>query len=323
MSGIRGVFLDPIHANIRNRIDIEERKYASKDPSIHQKTPWMRLTSNAKNVYDSETNDELHAKDWVLQGDVVKSEGLTPYTRKLSGWSTEEAGTQYSYARRNTPRPGITNVSIGQKGKLGSIQKASISITIPYEKDLELIEKFYMVPGVSCVLEWGWSDYDGGLLNILDTDTQPLIQDKILKKILSVDSPLNELLASNLGPDDNTAGKYGAMLGVIYSFQYSGREGGGYIANIELIAPSYFLAERPITTNYLPDIIPIKTPSLYESKDAILPGELIINGNAIGVAPDDSNNNGLDNRFVDPGRLISPEELATMGLDPIPKEDGN
>ena len=278
-SGIRGIFLDPIHPNIQKRIEIETTRYQNKDPQIFQKTPWIRLTSNAQDVYQGET--KLNYEHWVLSGGVVKSFGVAggaPYTQQLSGWSEGEYGSQYSSQRRNTARPGITNVVINQKGKLGSIQKATINITIPYENDLEIIEKFYMVPGVTCVLEWGWSDYSGDVLRLEDSDNAQSIQKKILEKILALSSdqsPFSETL-SITDNNDNTAGKYGAMLGVIYKFGYSSLEAGGYNATVELMAPTYFLAERPISTNYFPDLPPLKT-SILRSTDNVSIEEYVNN----------------------------------------------
>ena len=305
-SGIRGIFLDPIHPNIQKRIEIETTHYQNKDPQIFQKTPWIRLTSNAQDVYQGET--KLNYQDWVLSGTVVESSGTPPYNKQLSGWSESEYGSLYSPERRNTARPGVTNVVINQKGKLGSIQKATINITIPYENDLEIIEKFYMVPGVTCVLEWGWSDYSGDVLRLEDSDDVQSIQTKILEKILALSSnqsPFSETL-SITDNNDNTAGKYGAMLGVIYKFGYSSLEAGGYNATVELMAPTYFLAERPISTNYFPDLPPIKTETIHPTQVRL---------DTIRKTVQDSTTN-----WVDPqGGLNVPKPLQVISKDELDK----
>ena len=305
-SGIRGIFLDPIHPNIQKRIEIETTRYQNKDPQIFQKTPWIRLTSNAQDVYQGEK--KLNYQDWVLSGTVVESSGTPPYNKQLSGWSESEYGSLYSPERRNTARPGVTNVVINQKGKLGSIQKATINITIPYEQDLEIIEKFYMVPGVTCVLEWGWSDYSGDVLRLEDSDDVQSIQTKILEKILALSSnqsPFSETL-SITDNNDNTAGKYGAMLGVIYKFGYSSLEAGGYNATVELMAPTYFLAERPISTNYFPDLPPIKTETIHPTQVRL---------DTIRKTVQDSTTN-----WVDPqGGLNVPKPLQVISKDELDK----
>ena len=305
-SGIRGIFLDPIHPNIQKRIEIETTHYQNKDPQIFQKTPWIRLTSNAQDAYQGET--KLNYQDWVLSGTVVESSGTPPYNKQLSGWSESEYGSLYSPERRNTARPGVTNVVINQKGKLGSIQKATINITIPYEQDLEIIEKFYMVPGVTCVLEWGWSDYSGDVLRLEDSDNAQSIQKKILEKILALSSNQSSFskTLSITDNNDNTAGKYGAMLGVIYKFGYSSLVAGGYNATVELMAPTYFLAERPISTNYFPDLPPIKTETIHPTQVRL---------DTIRKTVQDSTTN-----WVDPqGGLNVPKPLQVISKDELDK----
>jgi hypothetical protein len=269
MIGVRGLFTDPIHPNIRGFLDEEQDRYDKKNPTVFQKTPWIRLTSNATNVFvqDGAASGgeyrEVLASDWVLFGGKVTS--LDKNTKQnlpeeihinpLTGWSLDGNGVQYGYNRRNLPRPGIESVNVLQRGGLGSVTKASISIIIPYERDLEIIEKLYMVPGVSLILEYGWSDYAGGIVSSeIDkvNDTFNDIQDKIIKKTIAVSTINENLTTRTTPPDSKEAGKYGGMIGVIYKYSYSANTNGGYNVNVEILSKNFFYGRQPLSTKKLP-----------------------------------------------------------------------
>lgn len=240
--GYRGIIADPINPKVRRNLTADEKRYLDKNREIFQRTPWVRLTSNAVGTgYDP--------YEWVLAGGLVKSRKAggsgtgresrldgPPYTEKLTGWTSTGFGTQYAGDRRNLPRPGITQVEMTAQGKLGSVQKANINITIPNETDFKAIEKLYMVPGITCILEFGWSDYEGNIIQPSEMTSKQAIRTLIAEKSIST--------------------RYGGMLGVIYRFSHEAVSEGGYTATINLLSPSYFLAGEQISTDNIPALIP-------------------------------------------------------------------
>ena len=254
-TGYRGLFADKINPRVKAFLDKEQKLYKDKDPSVFQKTPWVRLTSNATDVYVNK--EKIDSDNWRLQ---LEGSGVL-----LSGWSDTTNGFLYSSTRRNLPKPGITGVNVKTRGKLGSILNATINIQIPYEGDLEYIEKLYMVPGVTCLLEWGWSDYSGNYLEIQDGDTIDSVKKRGIAKTLGFDE--DELFGESTDVDDfNSVGKCGSMVGVIYKFSYEAAQNGGYTATVELLSESYFTVGRPISTNILPDVI-VPKPIIWKAID--------------------------------------------------------
>ena len=245
-TGYRGLFADKINPRVQAFLNNEQKLYKYKDPSIYQKTPWVRLTSNATDVYVD--GKKIESDDWRLQ--------LGSGGELLSGWSDTKNGFLYSSTSRNLPKPGITGVNVKTRGKLGSVLNSTINIRVPYEGDLEYIEKFYMVPGVTCLLEWGWSDYNGDFIEIEQGDTIESVKRKGISKTLGLGIDELFIIKDNPSPDElNSISKYGSMVGVIYKFSYEAVENSGYTATVELLSESYFTVGRPISTNILSDII--------------------------------------------------------------------
>ena len=242
-TGYRGLFADKIHPRMRKFLDNEQELYRTKHPSVFQKTPWVKLSSNAENVYVDK--QKIDNNKWTLQ--------MSNNNSFVSGWSSDSYTTLYSQSRRNLPIPGITGVNVKTRGKNGSILNATINIQIPYEGDLEYIEKLYMVPGITCLLEWGWSDYSGDYLEIQNRDTIDKVKKRGIAKTLGFND--DDLFKESTDVNDfKSVGKYGSMLGVIYKFSYEAAQNGGYTSTVELISESYFTAGRPISTNILPDV---------------------------------------------------------------------
>ena len=292
---MRGLSVEPIHSNVRKFLgEVRDNKpadeqlgeqelYFYKDPSVFQKTPWIRFSSNAINVFSESTGNPINPESWVLAGGVVKSVdpntqgrlGVAPYIEKLSGWRNTGFGTQYAGDRRNLPRPGITNISVNAQGKLGTTREATVNITIPFEGDLEIIEKLYMVPGVYCLLEWGWSDYSGDVINLTDFNDVDDVHQAIIERELGLSEfSLNENLDEELGSINPC--KYAGMFGVIFNYTFNASEDGGYVAAVKLKGPNYFLPERNIKTNILPAFPATKYDSLIVNQE----GEVIAGNQA-------------------------------------------
>lgn len=252
----------PITKELKTFLDAQQAKYARKDLDLHQKTPWVRLTSNAVSVYDSKSGRQASRKDWVLNGSVVRSvdpaDGRTPlqpgddglFTQKLTGWREDRFGTMYAGDRRNLPRPGVSQVDIsGATGgnEYGTIRRGRVTMNIPWEGDFELMSKFYMTVGVNVLVEWGWSDYEGSYLNLDKYSSST----EVLKAIF----------------EKEKSGKYGAIFGPIFNFDYAANPQGGFDASIELMSPNFFTPERNISTALLPQIPIIKQGLLIPAVD--------------------------------------------------------
>ena len=106
----------------------------------------------------------------------------------------------------HVPCPEIERISVNIQKEL--YRKATVEWTCFSKKQLEYMTPYFLVPGISCVLEWGWNHYDpSSLLDVSNTS--------LLVELNNNPYPLytNYILQSN--------GNYDVMLGIITNFEFS------------------------------------------------------------------------------------------------------
>lgn len=158
-------------------------------------------------TYDSDIRN-----NWILSG------GIEYNNQMPNGF------TQLYSSDRNVPLPGITEISVQNKGAFGSTREAKIKYICHTIEQLEMLEMLYMTLGVFCVLEWGWSLLPDGSLN-----TERITSDDMKKGLPVVEQLIRE-------KSSNSQGHYDAMMGKISGFNWSNREGGGYECETTLIS---------------------------------------------------------------------------------------
>ena len=252
----RGITLEPIHKNIQARL--EEMKVIAAygnpekpgvtDPlsqvNINNKTVWYRLTSNAGVV----KGGAIIPPQFAQMGTGIKYK-----TADGTYWSDNTARPDMSF----TPPPGVESINVSTKGALGSIKTADFKIKVWHPEDMEHIEKAYMSPGITCFLEWGWSDGPGaiashdpdkpensglkGLENIEGSASS--LEDRIIAQKLGLGEGDSAPLANRVEQNtqqilDKKPGQYDGMLGVITKFNWSLAGDGSYDCNISMISPN-------------------------------------------------------------------------------------
>ena len=182
------------------------------------------------------------------------------YRRGSFGWREDP-----SPGFANSPIPGITQLSVSNKGDLGTIRRASFDIKVHTVDDLEAIEMMYMIPGMSVLVEWGWYHprlYIDPIDLELITDGQQLSNTKninieILKKsfgmsgnfgddsdLFNLDMHANKPL-SDYGVYGPNAGIYDGLLGVVTKFSWTNDGQGGYDCRVDCISPGSLSAGIP------------------------------------------------------------------------------
>ena len=324
MSGYRGIFLDSIHPNIRNRLNADtfgmgRKSVAPLDDSnntevlryLTERTPWVRAVpfTIPQEIYgvnnravdpDAEDGDQPdteimapsssmkliveeypkvpHWRNWVLWGtkarsihgdemdshvhpaqpyspfedtetgvkDSTATFGSSLYKNTYQGWDRKTYAGVYQ-----SPPPGITGVSVSNKGDLGTIRRATINIKAHNLPDLEALEMMYMVPGMTILVEWGW--YHPKLyVDPIDVETiksgdalnsTKAINEQILYKTFDIkEGELNNISDPvSFNTADATlgtkAGLYDGFLGTITKFAWSNDGSGGYDVRVDIIAP--------------------------------------------------------------------------------------
>ena len=261
--GYRGVFLDKVHPNIRKKLDLlhanagdVQRTYKLEEQQI----PWIKLTSNAA----SREPGFPVAADYVLYADLIDSSPGAKSHKKLEGW--KEGGGLYGSNHLNRPVPVIESITVSNKGALGSIRTASIKGSIFAETDLVWMEKLYMMPGITLLLEWGHSNTNIAPIVYTTDTTAPNIQTSILSKALQTDE-FTEVKEAGMEPQlvgaVKDVGTYDAMLGVITKFNWNNNPQ-GYGFTIDIISPNSVMNTFDMSTNKLG----IKVKSLTTVNDS-------------------------------------------------------
>lgn len=136
------------------------------------------------------------------------------------------------------PMTGITGVSISTDGNLGTIRKATIKWLCWDIDELEYYERVYLTPGLSVLLEWGWSTMEDLSKEL---SSHPIYADFGLnyrnpKKYFK---SLSERVR-------NSRGRYDAMVGVISNYSYTIDGTGKIDCSTEIISPGKLLANFPV-----------------------------------------------------------------------------
>jgi len=233
------LFLTPIELNIKKELDARSQFQSTDNRSgdalnwSYGKIPWTRMISNAiiDTTGDGKFDDKATRTNYTLFLGIGKGKNAdkTVFAKTgLRGGFEQIYNDPQVFGGREgllKPMPGITNATIENKGELGSIRRATVNFTCWNIQQLEVLQKLYMTPGISVVLEWGWSNYDGNLMSPLDTITSdPAIFTRRARKRIG-------LIKGDASP--SRAGLYDTMRGLVLNFSWTVRQDGGFDCTTE------------------------------------------------------------------------------------------
>ena len=250
----RGLSLDPLHPNIQQLVEKYENfndnnKSQKIVQEIHGRTPWILMSSNA-------IVGGVDGKKYQLLGDWMATTETKMANKRVGVWhkaTGDKDGTgnfmYYGGKSRLMPKAGITEFNVDSKGGLGSIRYGKIKIKAFTADDLAYIEKYYMVPGLRVLIQWGWSSWEGDVIDLWDSryenhNGEIYLQQDILKRVVGVKSLYDNV--PDEGEDKNTPGRYDAMIGVVTKFNWSIDEGGAYDIDIEVTSTNGMLLTTPM-----------------------------------------------------------------------------
>ena len=181
-------------------------------------SPWVRFTSNGygheKGKYKNKPGfifsggKDFYQTYGFMNGKNNTQEGIIGY--QADAWATPHIVDNTFSPDNNypihVPCPEISNISVTIQKEL--FRRATISWTCFSKEQLEYMTPYFLVPGISCVLEWGWSHYNPDcLLDVANEDS--------LKRLMDNPYPLytDHILKSN--------GNYDVMMGIVSNFDWS------------------------------------------------------------------------------------------------------
>lgn len=154
------------------------------------------------------------------------------------------------------PTPGITSMNITAYNRYGTLRKATVRFNCWSAEQLDVMEKLYMRPGYTMLLEWGHTYFinsEGQFEQRVSTlvneffkgSTPKAIQEKI--QVLKTDSGFN----------------YDGFLGRVTNFSWTYRQDGGYDCSIDLVTQGEII--ESVQALISPDIATINKLKTGES----------------------------------------------------------
>lgn len=211
---------------------LEARKRAIESPHSSKwaarSGPWCRIISSA--LIDGSTD----ARNRYIMGMNNDSSFEGSYeTKAISG-----------VVNTFRPKPGVDSIKVEFKGTMGSTKGVTVNFKVWSLEDLEIIEKLYMVPGISVIVEWGWSvSAVGGV----DVGPHSKFYSNDAVQIASSEDPYGWAMGRILSNRIVYKGDYDGVIGVITNFNYSLNEYMGFDCSFELCAPGELWLEQSVS----------------------------------------------------------------------------
>ena len=204
----------PFDQGVRQQIEVR-KKYRSKDRKTdadmaeqYSKTAFIKVSSGV--IIDGDSDI---ARNNVLQGGVLSLQGNQ---REGINYTDNTVSTYtFSEAHGYRPMPGIKDIMIQSQNTEGTVRKTDLGFTVNSLDQLEVMERLYLRPGYSVLIEFGHSIYRDNDENLItDIPTVSEFLNDTTTSAETVEATINELREQS---DYN----YDAIFGVCMNFQYA------------------------------------------------------------------------------------------------------
>ena len=231
---------------------------------LNSKTGWVRLSSGVNTITDEEASQFLEQEGRIniigdnrLAGYNVLQGGVQNPNRTLrEGINTTPSTTaeditlsnKAAYRNRANstgirPMPGITGLSIQSKNTYGTLREAEVKLMVWTLEDFEMVERIYLRPGFTMLLEWGHTLYvtNSGVVerNI------PTVGNKFFQSGVTMSQILDEIAEYRKSTDYN----YEGMIGYVKNFSWNYRPDGAYECSVNIISTGEILDSLKMRIN--------------------------------------------------------------------------
>lgn len=254
---------EPISNKVTDQLNarksIVEKKAGRTDLDLKyltSNTGWVMLSSGVNTLTSEEeellldqqnrntiTGDPSSAKNTILMG------GTTQLTGTLSGGISETGNNNpaYKYYAESTgyrPMTGIVGLSVESKNTFGTLREAEVKIIAWSLEEFEKIERLYLRPGFTMLLEWGHSfaidnkskeiAIGSGIFN------EGFFRNDIKR------TTLQDYIQANR---EKYSQNYEAMLGYVKNFSWKYLPSGGYECTVNIISTGEILDSLKFNIN--------------------------------------------------------------------------
>lgn len=238
MSSIVPWGLHPLQGWVMKELERRSEEYGQnpnpteKKPYSGPRTAWVRVFSNGKSNHPDAVNKDGFAMGGVygfkesfgFGSDKKISIGVDaqgnlhqiPFDRSRSRARNGSTNTRPDFPHR--PPPSLTSITCEMGGSSQGFPNLCRKITIRWKcfslAQLNYMTPYFLTPRITCLVEWGWNNYDvGSLIDLRNTEE--------LNKIFIDPTP-------NLDRIKKSNGNYDVGMGFIFDYGYELDESGGY-----------------------------------------------------------------------------------------------
>ena len=224
---------------------------------LNSKTAWIRLSSGVNTITDEEAQQYAAQEGRgtikgsnVLAGTNILQGGLLDPNRGLregiTTSTTYNQQTAYNNRANSTgirPMPGITGLTIASKNTYGTLREAEVKISVWTLEDFEMVERIYLRPGFTMLLEWGHSLYvrNGGNVE----RTVKTVGNKFFRDGISMSQVLAEIADLREQTDYN----YEGMVGYVKNISWNYLPTGAYECTVSIISTGEILDSLKLRIN--------------------------------------------------------------------------
>lgn len=184
---------------------------------------------NARGTKTGASDWKVKKKAWIK----LDSGSSSPYS--IGGYEKRSKSDFYEEASsgRLVAKPTINSADINTTGTNGSMRKGTVKFTVYSMSQLKAVQKSYFIPGLSCLVQWGWNiKSDGKAVSRIDLST--------IKSFSSGQQKVQKHIKAQKGCMD-------AMFGVISDFNWSfDPSSKSYSCEITLDSPGKAYISGPI-----------------------------------------------------------------------------
>ena len=250
----------PFSQGVLDQIKVRQSNFKDNSRSTEQlqyfnsKSAWIRMISSV-NVAGSNSL----ATSTVLMGGLEGYEGLNSYL--------------YSADKGYRPMPGITSVEITSINRFGTLKEATVTFNCWSVEQLEDLDKLYMRPGFSVLLEWGNTCYIDNNKDF--TTTIPSVKDFVLSPPKgSTEVSSRDLINKYIAERRVQSGyNYDALYGLIKNFSWKYRPDGGYDCTVVITSIGELLESFTIdvgmdvlgTGDSIEELKKAETPTVFDA----------------------------------------------------------
>lgn len=221
---------------------------------MNAKTGWVKLSSGVNTLSDEEiakfrrqegrvtiTGGYSLAKNNVLMGGL-----LNPNRELRAGLDTSgNVDLEKAYLFRPSmgfrPMAGITSMTVKSKNTLGTLREAEVKFSVWSLEEFEVMERLYLRPGFTMLLEWGHSLYIDNSKKFVK-DIKSIAPELFFKNNQEMSRITDEIKKIREESDYN----YEAMVGYCKNFSWNYNSNGGYDCSVSIISTGEILESAPV-----------------------------------------------------------------------------